>query len=85
MYARRNGLPYSRLGLSVGRRCGPAVQRVRLKRLLREAFRLEAAALPAGYDIICIPQPGGRPTLENYRRALQLVVQRAVDKCPPPA
>lgn len=78
-----NGLPYSRLGLSVGRRCGSAVRRVRLKRLLREAFRLESAVLPPGYDIVCIPQPTERDTLEAFRRALLLVLPRAVERCPP--
>src|SRR5262249_20809476 len=51
-----NGLAHPRLGLSVGRACWRgAVQRNRVKRIAREAFRLERSALPAGFDLIAIP------------------------------
>ena len=51
-----NGLPHSRLGLSVGRRIWrSAVRRNRLRRLFREAFRLDYEALPQGLDLVLIP------------------------------
>lgn len=81
VYARRNGLPYSRLGLTVGRKHGGAVRRNRIKRLLRDAFRLEYAAMPMGYDLVCVPRVGGAATLETLRRSVRLVAHRAVERC----
>ena len=46
-----------RLGLSVGRRVGGAVERSRVKRVLREAFWEEAARLPAGADYVVVARP----------------------------
>ncbi|MCB9831983.1 MAG: ribonuclease P protein component [Planctomycetes bacterium] len=46
----------SRLGLSVGRRIGGAVERNRVKRVLREVFRHEAGTLARPLDLIVIPR-----------------------------
>jgi ribonuclease P protein component len=46
-----------RLGLSVGRRVGGAVDRTRVKRVLREAFWEEARRLPAGSDYVVVARP----------------------------
>ena len=46
-----------RLGLSVGRRVGGAVERSRVKRVLREAFWAEAPRLPAGSDYVVVARP----------------------------
>ena len=81
VYAGANGRPYSRLGLMVGRKHGGAVRRNRIKRLLREAFRLEDEAIPGGYDLICIPKPTAEPTLAEYRRAARSVTERAIGRC----
>jgi ribonuclease P protein component len=54
-YAMANRRDVTRLGLSVSKRCGGSVERNRIKRLLREAFRHCRAALPAGYDVVLVP------------------------------
>lgn len=70
VYAYPNGLAYLRLGLSVSRKVGPAVQRNRLRRLYREAFRLTRDQLPTGLDLILIPRGGDEPSLEDLKRSL---------------
>jgi ribonuclease P protein component len=54
-----------RLGLSVGRRVGGAVERNRVKRVLREAFWAEAERLPAGADYVVVARPDARELAER--------------------
>ncbi len=46
-----------RLGISVGRRVGGAVERNRVKRLLREAFWALAPEMPTEHDFVLVARP----------------------------
>ena len=67
-----------RLGVSVGRKLGGAVQRNRIKRLLREAFWATADDLHDGYDFVIVARPdagqlaerGGERAVEGALRAV---------------
>ncbi|HEV2349744.1 MAG TPA: ribonuclease P protein component [Terriglobia bacterium] len=57
IFCRSNGLPQTRLGVTAPVRLGNAVFRNRLKRRLREVFRLHRATIPGGWDIVLNPRP----------------------------
>ena len=64
-----------RLGLSVSRRVGGAVDRTHVKRVLREAFWEEAERLPEGADYVVVARPDAKALAERegtggVRRAL---------------
>ena len=53
-FPREPGDDGPRLGVSVGRRVGGAVDRNRVKRLLRESFWAIAPELPEGHDFVIV-------------------------------
>ncbi len=69
-YARPNSLKHPRLGLSIPKAAGSAPKRNRIKRLLREAFRLHQHDLPQGYDFILVIRPNKTMLLAEYQKLL---------------
>jgi ribonuclease P protein component len=67
-----------RLGISVGRKLGGAVERNRIKRLLRDAFWAGAGELTPGHDFVIVARPaagelareGGEQAVEQALRAV---------------
>lgn len=70
LFVRLNDLTYPRLGISVPKRVGTAPQRNRIKRLIREAFRLMQHDWPGGLDLVVAVRPHEPLMLAEYQRIL---------------
>jgi len=88
LYVSENTCVYPRLGISVGCSCGKAVVRNRLKRLVREAWRLDQDRIPPAYDYVVMVSPEGLRraqntaqglTLHQIRQSLGRLIQKALE------
>ena len=60
VYSRRNGSSENRLGITVSTKLGGAVQRNRVRRRLKEVYRLNEEMFVAGYDIVLVARMKSR-------------------------
>lgn len=54
LYVKENNLGRNRVGISVSKKVGNSVVRHRLKRLVREGFRLQEECFHSGFDLVFI-------------------------------
>ena len=80
IFYRANGLAYSRLGITAPRVLGKSVLRNRVKRRLREVFRVNRRTLPGGWDIVL--NPGERVAAIPFPR-LEEEILRLLPHVPP--
>lgn len=67
-----------RLGVTIPKKTGNAVTRNQWKRWIREAFRTQQDALPAGFDLVVRPKKGAVGNWDTIRQSLPRLAQKAV-------
>jgi len=80
LWGQHNGAGKLRLGISIGRVVGNAVRRNRIKRMLRESFRLMRNDVPYGYDLVIAVRPHAPLILAEYQKLLMSMILRAHEK-----
>ncbi len=64
------------MGISVGKRHGKSVERNRVKRLLREAFRLNVERIEGNYAFILVPKVKEEYSFHAFERDLQWIIKK---------
>ncbi len=74
-----NGLELNRLGIKAGKKLAGAVKRNRVRRLLKESYRLLEPELKTGYDLIFVAKDECllADSLEETMRAMRYLLQSA--------
>lgn len=67
MYMMENGLEKNRIGISVSKKVGNSVVRHRVKRLIRESYRLHEKIFNSGLDMVIIARPSAAAA--DYKEA----------------
>lgn len=79
-----NGLAFARVGLAVAvKTAGSGVARNRLRRLVRESFRLAQHELPAVDIVVAAKFPAAGAPASTLRASLATLWQRVASTCAP--
>ena len=78
LYVLPNGQEENRIGISVSKKVGNSVVRHRVKRLIRESYRLHEAEFDSGSDIVVVGRRSADgATYQEIERALLSLLKKA--------
>jgi ribonuclease P protein component len=81
LYTKINGTCTNRLGISVSRKVGKAVTRNKVKRVIKENFRLITPKVKPGYDLVFVARPAsglltGKAAFHEISRSLVRLLKK---------
>ena len=77
LYILENGTDEKRLGISVSKRIGNSVVRSRVKRIIKEGFRMQEHALADGYDYVWIARG---PSKTKKSTDMEISIRRLAER-----
>ena len=78
LYARKNRSATNRVGITVGKKLGGAVTRNRVRRRLREVYRLNEEKFLPGYDIVVVARSRCvDASFQNLQKAYLALAEKA--------
>ena len=82
MYVMPNKKDINRIGITTGKRFGNSVQRNRMKRIIRESYRLSRDRMKMGYDIIFMARASERKADSPNRKlkAVSIPTYKEIEK-----
>ncbi|MFR1518181.1 MAG: ribonuclease P protein component [Clostridia bacterium] len=82
MYVMPNKKDINRIGIATGKKFGNSVQRNRMKRMIRESYRLSQDCMAKGYDIIFMARASERKAaLPNHKlKAVSVPAYHEIEK-----
>ena len=64
------------MGISVGKKHGKSVQRNKIKRLIREAYRLSLGEMQGTYQMVIIPKVAKEYSFHTFKKHLQCMIKK---------
>ena len=64
------------MGISIGKKHGKSVQRNRIKRLLREAFRAVQGEMRGTYSLVLVPKVSEEYSVKEFERQLRCIIKK---------
>jgi ribonuclease P protein component len=78
LYTAKNGKNINKVGLSVSKKIGKSVTRNRIRRLIKEAYRLNKNSFKKGYDLVFIARiSSSKANFYDIERSIKYLMSRS--------
>lgn len=79
IYMQPNYLEINRIGITASKKCGKSVKRNRIRRLIRESYRMLQNNIEPGYDFVIVARKADEkktPTFQQIQKEMRFLLKR---------